>query len=259
MDRSFRTVDYLMGDCLVEMDRLAPSSVDLILADLPYGITQQPWDCDIDIDALWRHYLRLAKPDATFVLTAAQPFTSALVMSQPRLFKYDYVWKKPKGTGHLNAKKQPMRDKEDVLVFARGRPAYNPQMIAGKPYKARGGKRNDDTYGDYDHRRNDNEGLRYPKQVLEFPIVERNKLHPSQKPLDLIRWLIRTHSNVGAVVLDNAMGGGTTGEAALLENRRFIGIEKDENYYKLARIRISECAADILADENIANQMSEAE
>jgi len=228
-----------LGDCIEIMRTLPDASVDLVLVDLPYGVTMQKWDAVIPFELLWEQYLRLTKADASFVFTATQPFTSALVMSQPRLFKYDWVWKKPKGTGHLNAKKQPMRDKEDILVFARGKPVYNPQMVKGDPYKARGGKRNDDTYGQYTSARNDNEGLRYPKQVIEFPIVERDKLHPSQKPLELMQYLVRTYSNPGDVVLDNTMGSASTGVAALREGRDFIGIEQDAGYFERARERIS--------------------
>ncbi len=227
-----------LGDCIEVMKTLPDACVDLVLVDLPYGVTQQKWDAVIDFDELWTAYLRLAKPDASFVFTATQPFTSALVMSQPKLFKYDWTWRKPKGTGHLNAKKQPMRDKEDVLVFQRGKPVYNPQMVAGEPYKARGGKRNDDTYGDYTAKREDNAGFRYPKQVLDFAIVERDKSHPSQKPVDLMAYMIRTYTDAGMTVLDNTMGSGSTGVAAIQEGREFIGIELDPGYYEAARTRI---------------------
>lgn len=228
----------LNGECLSQMKTLEDNSVDLVLVDLPYGVTQQKWDAVIPFEELWEQYLRVTTQDAFYVFTATQPFTSALVMSQPHLFKYDWVWKKPKGTGHLNAKKQPMRDKEDILVFARGKPIYNPQMVAGEPYKARGGRRNDDTYGQYTSERNDNMGLRYPKQVIEFPIVERNKLHPSQKPVELMQYLVRTYSQPGQTVLDNTMGSGSTGVAALREGRRFIGMEKDPTYFEVAVKRI---------------------
>jgi DNA modification methylase len=232
------TIELHHGDCLEIMRTLPSGSVDLVLVDLPYGVTQQKWDAVIPFAPLWEQYLRITKDNAAFVFTASQPFTSALVMSMPKLFKYDWVWKKPKGTGHLNAKKQPMRDKEDILVFAKGKPVYNPQMVKGEPYKARGGKRNDDTYGDYTSVRNDNEGLRYPKQIIEFAIVERDKLHPSQKPLELMQYLVRTYSNPGDVVLDNTMGSGSTGAACIREGRDFIGIEMDEGYFEVAKLRL---------------------
>lgn len=226
------------GDCLEVMATLPDQCIDLVLVDLPYGTTQNRWDAVIPFDDMWAQYLRIAKPDCAFVFFAAQPFTSALVMSQPKLFKYDWTWRKPKGTGHLNAKKQPMRDKEDILVFTQGKPVYNPQMTDGTPYKAKGGKHTDQTYGIYGTEREDNAGKRYPKQVLEFGIVERNKKHGTQKPVDLMAYLVRTYSNAGDLILDNTMGSGSTGVAALLEGRRFLGIEKNSEFFNTCQERI---------------------
>lgn len=165
-------------------------------------------------------------------------------MSNIREFKYDWVWRKPKGTGHLNAKKMPMRDKEDVLVFYREQCTYNPQFAAGSPYKDKAGKNHFATssmtgsYGAYTNFRNDNEGKRYPKQVLEFGIVERGTVHPTQKPVALMEYLIRTYTNEGELVMDNTMGSGTTGVACVNTDRRFIGIERDPEYFKIAERRI---------------------
>ena len=162
------------------------------------------------------------------------------------MFKYDWVWKKPRGTGHLNAKRQPMRDKEDILVFADGVPPYNPQFGKGEPYtKAKGGKNTKtsaaDCYGSFfngaEHR-NDNSGYRYPKQVIEFGVVERNTLHPTQKPVPLFEYLIRTYTDEGETVLDNCMGSGTTGVACVNTGRNFIGIEIDKQYLEVAYNRI---------------------
>ena len=238
-----------LGDCLTVMDDIPDALVNLILVDLPYGTTQNKWDAIIPFEPMWEQFLRIAAPDAAFVFTAAQPFTSALVMSQPKLFKYDWVWRKPKGTGHLNAKKQPMRDKEDILVFTRGKPPYNPQMTSGEPYKAKGGQHKDNTYGQYETKREDNSGLRYPKQVLDFGIVERNKYHGTQKPVELMSYLIRTYSNPGDVVLDNTMGSGSTGVAAVLEGRKFRGIEMDEKFFGIAKKRIERASSGL--DDNI--------
>ena len=232
-------IKLLLGDCIEVMKRLPAGCVDLVLCDLPYGVTQNKWDSVIPFQDLWEQYLRVSREDANFVFTATQPFTSALVMSNPTMFKYDWVWRKPKGTGHLNAKKQPMRDKEDILVFSRGKAVYNPQMTSGDPYKARGGKRNDDTYGSYTSVREDNVGMRYPKQIQEFPIVERDKLHPSQKPVELMEYMIKTYSNSKSLVLDNCMGSGSTGIACLRTDRHFIGIEKNEDYFNAAFNRVS--------------------
>lgn len=198
---------------------------------------------------MWQHYDRIVKDNGAIVLFAAQPFTSALIMSRPKLFKYDWVWKKPRGTGHLNAKKQPMRDKEDICVFYGKQPTYSPQFSKGEPYTAfKGGKntvevkKGQTTYGKFytgAAHRNDNNGFRYPKQVLEFGVVERETVHPTQKPVPLIEYLIKTYTNEGHTVLDNCMGSGTTGVACKNLNRNFIGIELDEKYFNIAKDRIN--------------------
>lgn len=232
------TVQLISGDCLDVMPRLPAASVDLILCDLPYGTTQNKWDSVIPLEALWAQYWRIAKPNAAIVLTAAQPFTSALVMSARESFRYDWTWRKPKGTGHLNAKKQPMRDKEDVCVFYREQPTYNPQFTIGKPYKDRSGKGQSTNYGADKCTGNDSDGRRYPKQVIEFGVVERGTVHPTQKPVALMEYLIRTYTNPGDLVLDNCMGSGTTGVACNNTDRNFIGIERDPDYFAICQRRI---------------------
>lgn len=173
--------EFYHGDCLDVMQGLPDASVDMVLCDLPYNSTQNKWDVLIPFEPLWAQYWRIAKPNAAIVLTAAQPFTSALVMSQVAHFRYDWVWRKPKGTGHLNAKKMPMRDKEDILVFYRSQPTYNPQWGEGEAYSARskGSKRQNNVttpnYGSHTFDGNGSDGRRYPKQVLEFPVVERGR------------------------------------------------------------------------------------
>jgi site-specific DNA-methyltransferase (adenine-specific) len=220
--------------------------VDMVLCDLPYGTTQNKWDSVIPFEPLWEQYARVCKPSAAIVLSAAQPFTSVLVMSKPEWFKYDWVWRKPKGTGHLNAKKQPMRDKEDILVFYREQCVYNPQFTAGTPYKDKAGKDHaastsmTGSYGAYTNFRNDNEGKRYPKQVLEFGVVERGTLHPTQKPVALWEYLIRTYTNEGDTVLDNCCGSGTTGVACLRSKRHYIQFENNWEYCELAIERAEE-------------------
>jgi site-specific DNA-methyltransferase (adenine-specific) len=232
------------GDCLEFMRDIPTGSVDMVLADLPYGTTRCKWDSVIPFAPLWEAYKRVCKPSAAIVLTASQPFTSALVMSNPDAFRYDWTWQKPQGTGHLNAKKQPLRDKEDVLVFYAEQCTYNPQFASGTPYKNKAGRDHSaktsmtDSYGEYTNFRNDNEGKRYPKQVLQFGVVERGTLHPTQKPVALMEYLIKTYTNPGELVLDNTMGSGTTGVACLNTGRRFIGIEKDTKYFEIARNRI---------------------
>ena len=243
----------LQGDCLELMATIPSGSVDMVMCDLPSGTTQNKWDSVIPLEPLWLEYRRVCKPSAAIVLTASQPFTSALVMSNLTAFKYDWCWRKPKGTGHLNAKKQPMRDKEDVLVFYREQCTYNPQFTTGTPYKNKAGKDHSATtsmtgsYGAYTNYREDNEGKRYPKQVIEFGVVERGTLHPTQKPVALMEYLIKTYTNEGETVLDNTMGSGTTGVACGNTGRRFIGIERDLAYFNIALDRIEKAfGADIL-------------
>jgi site-specific DNA-methyltransferase (adenine-specific) len=239
-------INLMLGDCLERMKEIPDKSVDMLLVDLPYGTTQNKWDSLLPLDKLFCEYERVLRENAAMLFFAAQPFTSALVMQQPNLFKYDWVWRKPKGTGHLNAKKQPMRDKEDILVFYRKQPTYNPQFTVGEPYKDKAGKDHTATtsmtgsYGKYTNKREDNFGRRYPKQVLEFGVVERGTVHTTQKPVDLCEYLVRTYTNEEDTVLDNCMGSGTAGVACKNLNRNFIGIEKDETYFKIAQDRIGD-------------------
>ena len=234
-----------LGDCLDLMFKIPDGSVDLLCVDLPYGSTQCKWDSILPLNELWHHYYRVCKENAAMVFTAAQPFTSILVCSNLKDFKYDWIWRKPKGTGHLNAKKMPMRDKEDILVFYRKQCTYNPQFGTGTPYKNKAGKNYEaktsmsECYGDYTNFRNDNDGKRYPKQVIDFPVVERGNLHPTQKPIQLMEYLIKTYSNVGELVLDNCSGSGSTLVAAKNLNRNYIGIEKEEKYYNICLERLN--------------------
>lgn len=240
----------MQGDCLELMKELPDKSVDMILCDLPYGTTACKWDTIIPFEPLWEQYERIIKDNGAIVLTSAQPFTSALVMSNPKLFKYDWTWRKPRGTGHLNAKKQPMRDKEDILVFYKKQSTYNPQMSEGEPYTAmKGGKnarvseKGDTTYGKFMNGaefRNDNSGFRYPKQVIEFGVVERGTLHPTQKPVPLFEYLIKTYTNEGETVLDNCAGSFTTAVACDNTNRNWICIEKEEKYCNIGLTRIND-------------------
>jgi site-specific DNA-methyltransferase (adenine-specific) len=231
------------GDCLEKMKLIPDGSVDMVMCDLPYGTTACKWDSVIPFEPLWAAYKRVCKKNAAIVLTASQPFTSALVMSNLADFKYDWCWRKPKGTGHLNAKKMPMRDKEDILVFYRDQCTYNPQFSTGTPFKNKAGDPGKatsmtDSYGAYTNKREDNPGIRYPKQVVEFGVVERGTVHPTQKPVALMEYLIKTYTNEGETVLDNTMGSGTTGVACMNINRRFIGIERDDKYFEIAKGRI---------------------
>lgn len=226
----------LLGDCLERMKEIPSGFVDMVMADLPYGTTQNKWDSVIPLVPLWAEYWRVCK--GAVVLTAAQPFTSVLVMGNLESFKYQWVWQKEAGTGLLNAKKQPLRDHEDVLVFYQKQPIYNPQFTAGKPYtcKKGGETSNYNPSGDVV---TVNEGTRCPKTVQFFQ-RDKNKIHPTQKPVALMEYLIRTYTNEGMTVLDNTMGSGTTGVACVNTNRDFIGIERDAGYFAIAQKRIAE-------------------
>ena len=243
------TVRIIQGDCLTEMARLEAGSVDMILCDLPYGTTQNKWDSIIPLDQLWAQYWRVAKPNAAIVLTAAQPFTSALVMSQPNAFKYEWVWNKIQPTGHLNAKKQPMRVHESVVVFYRAQSTYHPQMGSGDAIKrTKGGKRSTN-YGEYESLGTDSGESRYPTTLLTISSgrsPNARTVHPTQKPVALMEYLIRTYTNPGDTVLDNTMGSGTTGVAAIKSGRSFIGIERDPEYFKIAHERIDAAMPDLL-------------
>ncbi len=234
----------LLGDSLDIMSKATPKSIDMVLCDLPYGTTKAKWDVVIPFDLLWKQYNKIIKENGAIVLFCSQPFTSKLIVSNLSNFKYTWVWKKPKGTGHLNAKKMPLRDSEDIAVFYKKQCIYNPQFIEGTPYKNKAGKNHDskssttDLYNEYTNFRYDNKGIRYPKTIIEFPIVERGTLHPTQKPVALLEYLIKTYTNEGDVVLDNCMGSGSTIIAAINTNRRYIGIEKDEKYFNIAEERI---------------------
>ena len=237
--------EIYLGDCLELMPKhVEDKSVDMIFCDLPYGTTQNKWDSVIPLDELWKEYERVIKDNGAIVLFAAQPFTSALIMSNPKMFKYDWIWQKPKGTGHLNAKKQPMRDKEDILVFYKKQCTYNPQMTEGTPYKDKAGKDHTKStsmtgsYGKYTNYREVNKGVRYPKQVQQFGVVERGTVHQTQKPLYLIEYMIKTYTNEGDLILDNTCGSGTTGLGAKNLNRNYIMMEQDPKYYEIACKRV---------------------
>lgn len=239
--QDLRNGRFYNEDCFDAMREIPDGVIDMVLCDLPYGTTECKWDSVLPLDKLWAEYWRVCKSNAAIVLTAAQPFTSYLIMSQIDNFKYDWIWQKPKGTGHLNAKKMPMRDKEDICVFYKNQCCYNPQFEIGEPYKAKPGKskaNGDDCYGEYKDIREDNEGKRYPKQIITFAIVERDKLHPTQKPVALFEYLIKTYTNENELVLDNTAGSGTTAIAAINTNRKWVCIEKDKDYYDKAIERI---------------------
>ena len=234
--------EVIRGDCLIEMQKIPDKSIDMILADLPYGTTACKWDTIIPFEPLWEHYKRIIKGNGVMVLTASQPFTSALVMSNIKMFRYSLVWKKTTPTGHLNAKKMPMRIHKDILVF--GGNKYNPQKTQGHIRKVstahhkRGSKKTED-YGEHGLTSYDSTE-RYPTSVLLFKTdKQKSALHPTQKPVALFEYLIKTYTNEGDTVLDNCAGSGTTGVACKNLNRNYILIEKEQEYIDIINKRLA--------------------
>jgi site-specific DNA-methyltransferase (adenine-specific) len=231
----------LQGDCLEIMPTLAAGSVALVLCDLPYGTTQNKWDSVIPLERLWAEYRRLATKNGAIVLTAAQPFTAMLVSRYVTEFKQELIWFKNVASNFLNANRQHLARHEEVLLFSFGSPIYNPQESPGTPYlvKRYGNDDTGDNYGSIARRTNTvNSGTRKPISVLQFD--REVGLHPTQKPVALMEYLIRTYTNPGDTVLDNCMGSGTTGVACVNTGREFIGIEKDEKYFEIAKQRIED-------------------
>jgi len=231
------------GDCLELFEQIEDNSIDMVLCDLPYGTTQCKWDSVIDLDELWKAYNRIIKKDGIVVLTAAQPFTSVLVSSNLKNFKYEWIWEKSKATGYLNAKKQPLRAHESVLVFYKKWGAYNPQKTQGSPYNKGKAHRPTDVYGKQVSTLVENKnGLRYPRTVQYFKTAESEGkvIHPTQKPLKLFEYLIKTYTNKDDLVLDNCAGSGTTGVAAKNLNRNFILFELEEEYCSLIEKRLGD-------------------
>ena len=238
----------MQGDCLERMKEIPDGSVDMILTDPPYGTTACKWDSIIPLELMWAQLKRIIKPNGAIVMTASQPFTTTLIASNMKMFKYCWVYQKTKATNFLNAKKNPLKYHEDIVVFCKqGQHTYNPQMVDGKPYKKvhRNDNKDDCTYGKSTRKNGDvfeNDGTRYPSSIIP-PISNpsgRGQLHPTQKPVALMEYLIKTYTNENETVLDFTMGSGTTGVACKNLNRNFIGIELDEDYFNIAKKRIEE-------------------
>ena len=228
------------GDCLQIMKQIPNESVDMVLCDLPYGTTECKWDIPINLEILWNEYKRVCKKNACIALFSQMPFTADLVNSNRKMFRYEWIYKKTMATGFLNAKKMPLKAHENILIFYNKLPTYNPQKTKGKPYtqtrytasenyKAQGLSQTVNLTGD-----------RYPLDVIEFKNSGWKRYHSTQKPVELCEYLIKTYTNEGETVLDNTMGSGTTGVACINTNRNFIGIEKSEEYFAIAKNRILE-------------------
>lgn len=230
------SVRTALGDCLELMRAIPDGSVDMVLCDLPYGTTRNKWDSILPLDQLWRHYRRICR--GAIVLTAQSPFDKLLGASNLDMLRYEWIWRKEAGTGFLNAKRAPLKAHENVLVFYDKPPTYNPQMRQGfKPYKCRKGGETSN-YNPSGLVVTESNGDRYPLTVLDFA-RDRLKVHPTQKPVALMEYLIRTYTNAGETVLDNCMGSGSTGVAAVNAGRNFIGFELDAAYYATATARIN--------------------
>jgi len=227
------------GDCLDIMPLIPDNSIDMILADLPYGTTACKWDTIIPFEPLWKQYKRIIKDNGAIVLTASQPFTSALVMSNPDWFKYEWIWEKSHPTGFASSKYNPLKYHESVLIFCEGKTVYNPQMTKGKPNHSmgkivNGGQIKSESQVNITAIQSQQSENKFPKSVQKFSNPRFKGMHPTQKPVALFEYLIKTYTNENDLVLDNTMGSGTTCLAAKELNRKFIGIEKDPKYFEIA-------------------------
>ncbi|MBQ3434374.1 MAG: site-specific DNA-methyltransferase [Selenomonadaceae bacterium] len=231
------------GDCLELMKEIPDGSVDMILTDLPYGITDCAFDVRIPFEPMWEQFKRVTKKNAAIVLFSQMPFGAELIMSNRKMFRYEWIWEKSLGVGFLNAKKMPLRCHENILVFYRKLPTYNLQFLEGKPYKIF----NKYVTKIYQKQKPalfvNEDGRRSPRDVQRFNSQTGDKSHPLQKPVDLLEYLIKTYTNEGETVLDATMGSGSTGVAAINTGRKFIGIEKEQNFFEISEKRITEAIA----------------
>lgn len=236
--------DYIeCGDCLELMKGIEDNSVDMVLCDLPYGTTRNKWDSIIPLDRLWEQYKRVTKDNGAIVLFSAEPFTSLLITSNIQWFRYDLIWSKTQGSDFLNANRKPLRSHENICVFYKKQPTYNPQKTDGKSYKAKSGETTSSNFGKFNgnYHTENKDGKRCPLSVLRFSGEHnRGKQHPTQKPTDLLEWLIKTYTNEGQTVLDNCMGSGSTCVACVNTNRHYIGFELDPQYFNIACKRLDE-------------------
>jgi len=237
--------EILLGDCLELMKDIPNGSIDMILCDLPYGTTNCKWDIIIPFEKLWEQYYRITKPNAAIVLFSTQPFTTALISSNMKDFRYSLIWDKIRAAGFLNANRMPLKQHEDINVFYKMQPTYNPQKYIDKPYdktKYNGNKLDKNVLGAYTSQSSKNEGERFPKSILTFSQNWRrqDQIHPTQKPVELMEYLIKTYSNEGDLILDNCAGSGTTAIACLNTNRQFIVMEKEQKYYDIILKRVGD-------------------
>lgn len=226
----------ILGDCLDELPKIFDKNIDLVLTDPPYGTTQCKWDSIISLDFIWKELKRITKENTAIIFTASQPFTTTLINSNIEDFRYDLVWCKNQGTNFYNANRMPLRSHEDILIFYKKLPTYNPQKTDGKPYEQKRGTPSE-VYRGKDLHTTKSDGKRFPLSWKIFK-KDKEKLHPTQKPVALLEYLIKTYTNENDTVLDFTMGSGSTGVACKNLNRNFIGIEKDNKYFDIAKQRI---------------------
>ena len=245
-------MDYKLykGDCLELMKNIRDKSIDCIICDLPYGVTSKnKWDTIIPYEPLWKEYKRIIKDNGPIILFGQDKFTAKTMLSNEKMHRYNLIWNKVLTSGFLNAGRMPLREHEDIMIFYKKLPTYNPQFTEGKPLHGMGKKfkkvkNNNNNYNDFNSCNNpsanrEGDTKKYPKSILTFPRPASSKmLHPTEKPVELLEYLIKTYSNENDVILDNCMGSGSTGVAALNTNRRFIGIELDEKYFDIAKDRL---------------------
>lgn len=235
---------FVNADCFDVFPFIQDKSIDAIICDLPYGTTQNKWDSVLPLNLIWEQYKRIIKDNGVILLFGAEPFSSVLRTSNLNEYKYDWIWEKPQGTGFLNAKKRPLISYETISVFYKKQCLYNPQFENGKPYVFNHNTESssEQTYGKYVTTKRESNGKRYPKSVLRFnnKNPENQGLHKTQKPIELMEYLVKTYTNEGDMVLDNTMGSGTTNLACIKLNRKSIGIEKEKQYYDVAVRRASE-------------------
>jgi len=238
--------NLMQGDCLELMQSIPEGSVDMVLTDPPYGTTACKWDTVIDLDAMWAQLKRIVKSNCAIVMTASQPFTSALIMSNPKMFRYCWVWDKGRGYNFASLKYQPFKSHEDVVVFSIKSHKYYPIKTKGTPYTQKQGRKGDVYGGDNKkHVMTVNNGDRHPLSIQKFVRGSKDRGHPTQKPVALMEYMIRTYTNEGDTVLDFTMGSGSTGVACANLSRSFIGIELDADYFDIAEKRIQEARNDV--------------
>ena len=247
-----KSIDLFNGDCLDVMLKIKDGSVDMILCDLPYARTQNRWDIIIPFEDLWKEYNRVIKPNGCIALFADGMFMAELMLSNKKMWRYNIVWDKVLPSGFLNANKMPLRSHEEIVIFYKKSPTYNPQMTEGNPNHSKGSSNTftNNNYGKFKKIDNSTKlgNMKHPKSICTFPKPHPSKmLHPTEKPVECLEYLIKTYTNEGDLVLDNCMGSGSTGVACVNTNRRFIGIEKEEKYFTIATNRIYGCEHKIAA------------